>query len=316
MQRKAQALVVLPWRPEGMSAPHRRWLARSKWREVRGERLAQALSVLGVASSSQGLGALRLWGQTGERPSGWIAAADPVHLEARLDHLSLHPLPGLSASEVGEIFGYLQESLAEGPVEFTSLDDFGYIRGQQPMSTASASPELAQGSSPEAFLPPATEARAHDRLQGEIQMCLHEAGFNRRRAGAGLLPVNGLWLWGGGVARPGGLQSSGSPLPALFADDPLFTGYWLSVSASVSGWAGDLEACLEASPDGFVAVVPGGEEAGIDAHLSILRRMVRRGGLRGATVLFAGGLRADRGRWDALRVWRRGATSIKESGAA
>jgi hypothetical protein len=309
MWNKAQALVVLPWRRERMSARHRRWLERSRWRrDARGERLAQALSALGVASLPQALGALRMWGQTGAQPGGWIAAADPVHLEARLDHLSLHPLPGLSAGEVGEIFGYLQERLAEGPVEFTSLDDFGYVRGQQPMATASASPELAQGSSPEAFLPPSTEARAHDRLQGEIQMCLHEAGFNRRRARAGLLPVNGLWLWGGGVARPPLMQSSGSPLPALFSDDPLFTGYWLSVSASVSGWAGDLDACLEASPDGFVAVIPDGEEAGGDAQLSILRHMVRRGRLRRATVLFAGGLRADRRRWDALQVWRRGAS--------
>jgi len=310
--------VALPWRPEGMSAQHRRWLERSKWRrDVRGERLAQVLSALGLASSPRGLGALRLWGQTGEQPAGWVAAADPVHLEARLDHLSLHPLPGLSAGEVGEIFGYLRESLAEGPVEFASFDDFGYVRGQQPMATASASPELAQGSSPEAFLPPSTEARAHDRLQGEIQMCLHEAAFNRRRARAGMLPVNGLWLWGGGVAPPRAMQSTGSTLPALFSDDPLFKGYWLSVSASVSDWAGDLDACLEASPDGFVAVVPNGEAAGggIDMHLSSLRHMVRRGRLHRATVLFADGLLVDRGRWDALQLWRRGATG-KESGPA
>jgi hypothetical protein len=319
MQRKAQALVVLPWRSDGMSAQHRRWLARSNLlRSAPGEMLPWALSALGVTSPPEALGALRLWGQTGVQPAGWIAAADAVSLEARLDHLVLHPLPGLTAGEVSEIFVYLQKSLGDPDfVEFVTVGGLGYVRRDRPMATASASPEVAQGSSPEVFLPPAGKAKAHDRLQGEIQMCLYGADVNRRRAEAGMPPVNALWLWGGGVAQPLTMESMN--FPTLFADDPLFKGYWRSVPATVANWPGDLDACLETSPQGFVAVLPDGEQAdgaaAIDAHLSVLRRLLQRGRLRAVTALFADGLRADRGRWDALRLWRRGATFQKEPGS-
>jgi hypothetical protein len=319
MQRKAHALVVLPWGSNGVSAQHRRWLARGKLlRSAHGERLLQALSALGAGPPPEALGALRLWGQTGQRPTGWIAAADPVSFEARLDHLVLHALPELSAREVGEIFAYLQESLAApDSVEFTSTGALGYVRRNQPMAVAHASPEVAQGSSPEAFLPSAAAAGPHDRLQGEVQMCLYEAPVNQRRAQAGMAPVNSLWLWGGGVAQSLAMPSMN--LPALFADDPLFKGYWRSVPAAVADWPGDLDACLKGSPRGFVAVLPGGKRpdgaAAIDAHLSVLRRMLQRGRLRAATVLFADGLRADRGRWDAFRLWRRDATFPRESGS-
>jgi hypothetical protein len=319
--QKAQALVVLPWRSDGMSAQHRRWLARSTLRRsAPGEMLWRALSALGVTSPPEALGALRLWGQSGVRPAGWIAAADPVCFEARLDHLVLHPLPELTAGDISEIFVYLQKRLgAPDLVEFISVGGLGYVLRDRPMATANASPEVARGSSPEVFLPSAGKAKAHDQLQGEIQMCLHEANVNRRRAEAGMPPVNALWLWGGGVAQPLVVQSSALNLPALFADDPLFQGYWRSVPATAANWPGDLAACLETSPQGFVAVLPHGEQAdgaaAIDAHLSVLRRLLQRGRLRAVTVLFADGLRADRGRWDALRLWRRAATFQKESGS-
>jgi hypothetical protein len=321
MQRKAHALVVLPWGSNGMSVQHRRWLARGKLlRSAHGERLLQALSALGARPPPEALGALRLWGQTGQQPTGWIAAADPVSFEARLDHLVLHALPELSAREVGEIFTYLQESLAApDSVLFISIGALGYVRRNRPRAVASASPEVARGSSPEAFLPSGGAAGPHDRLQGEVQMCLYEAVINQRRAQAGMPPVNALWLWGGGVAQPSLSRSSPMSLPVLFADDPLFKGYWRSVPAAVAGWPGDLDACLKASPQGFVAVPPGGKQpdgaAAIDTHLSVLRRMLQRGRLRAVTVLFADGLRADRGCWDTLRLWRRGAPFPKESGS-
>jgi hypothetical protein len=319
MQKKAHALVVLPWSPAGMSPQHRRWLARSRWlRSAPGEMLLQVLPVLGVTRAPQGLGALRLWGQTGQRPAGWVAAADPVCFEARLDHLVLHPLHGLPEGEVSEMFVYLQQSLAaEDSVELTSIGTLGYLRRGQPMATASASPMLAQGSSPEAFLPSGVEATAHDRLQGEIQMCLYEADINRRRERAGMPPVNALWLWGGGAAPQVRMQTSGMTLPALFADDPLFKGYWLSVAVPVAPRPGDLDACLQASPRGFVAVLPdtgsADATAEIDLHLSVLRRMLQRGRLSAMTLLFAGGSRAHRRRWDALRLWRRNAALPTES---
>lgn len=310
MQSKAHALVVLP---AGTSAsriapPHAGWLRKA--RVARGapdELLLQTLRALGMAPS-EGLAALRLWGQTGAPPAGWVAAADPVYLEARLDHLVLHPVSAaeLGVAEVGELFGYLQRVLGEaGSLEFTAIGTLGYVRRHPPMITAQVSPILARGASPDEFMPAGEASRAHDRLQSEVQMCLFESPVNQRRMAAGQRPVNALWLWGGGDAA----SQSAAVLPALYADDPLFRGYWLSASAEVADWPGSLPACLEASPAGFVAVLPEHELAHIDAamlsHLADLRRLLKRGTLRAVTIVSGDGLRVDMSRWDALRLWRR-----------
>ena len=289
------------------SRMHLRWLARSRLeRRVPGELLTQVLSALGIAPPSGGLGALRLWGQTGERPTGWVAAADPVYMEARLDHLFLHALPPseLPEADLSEIFAYLQDVLgASGSSAFSSVGRFGYLHRDRPMTTASASPLVAQGDAPGDYMPSGTKAKPHDRLQGEVQMCLFESVVNERRARAGLRPINALWLWGGGVAA-----SSSASLPQLYADDALMTGYWSSAAAPASPWPANLEACLRASPDGFVAVVPDERDAGRNTTgdaLAALRRMVHGGRLRSLTLLFRDGLRADVARWDSLRFWRR-----------
>ena len=312
MPLKKQAILVLPPAHEGESARvplrHRRWLARSRVSFAPGEMLLQLLSILAAPTPPEGLGALRLWGQTGTPPEGWVAAADPVYLEARLNHVVLHKLDeaDLDAAEVAGIFAHLQQNLAEdGDEGFSSVGKFGYIHRRRPMEVAQASPAVAQGNFPEDFLPTGEQAKAHDRLQGEVQMCLYESAVNQRRAIAGKPPVTALWMWGGGIAP----AVPRMPLPPLFASDPLCRGYWLAASAAVADWTGDLESCLVRSPDGFVAVMPvaaGAENVEqIDAHLAFLRRMLRRGRLRAVTLLIGGGLRVDMGRFDALRLWRR-----------
>ena len=66
-----------------------RWLARSSLRRIDAPRelLSRILAALETPYPESGLGALRMWGQTGERPTVWIAAADPVYLEPRLDQV-------------------------------------------------------------------------------------------------------------------------------------------------------------------------------------------------------------------------------------
>lgn len=277
-------------------------------RSAAGELLSQVLSILDVPAPSEGFGALRLWGQTGTRPGSWVAAADPVYLEARLDHLVLHRFDDaeLGESEIADLFDHLQENLAaDGDEGFLSKGRFGYIHRTHPMEVAGASPELAQGSSPEEFLPSGRQAKAHDRLQSEVQMSLFGSAVNERRANAGKPPVSGLWMWGGGIAPTVGRM----PLPPLYANDPLLRGYWLAASAAVADWTGNLESCLERSPEGFVAALPtsvtGGNAEPIDPQLAFLRRMLRRGRLRAVTLVTGGGLRVEVDRWSPLRLWRR-----------
>ena len=119
---------------------HRRWLSRG--RILAGgqaeEMLTGVLRAIEHSVPEEGLAALRFWGQTGERPAAWVAAADPVHLEARLDHLCLHALQPdeITPGEVCELFAYLQSTLGgDDRYTFSGLDRFGYLQGHDPLVT-------------------------------------------------------------------------------------------------------------------------------------------------------------------------------------
>lgn len=49
------------------------------------------------------------------------------------------------------------------------------------------------------LMPAGPEGRRWLALLNEAQVTLHNHPLNRQRAAAGLLPVNSLWLWGGGM---------------------------------------------------------------------------------------------------------------------
>ncbi|MEX2496988.1 MAG: hypothetical protein WD448_12915 [Woeseia sp.] len=304
---ESQALVVLP-AAQRTDLSERRWLARSRLSraEAPEESLLQVLRLLKLPAPEDGLAALRLWGQLERRPEDWIAAADPVYLQAGLRQLFLHALPlgELPRQDVTQTFAHLQNTLGagDGRPSFFSVGSFGYLRGGEPMPTASASPSVAAGGAPAEFMPRGEDARAHDQLQGEVQLCLHESRINERREQAGLRPINALWFWGGGSAAP----SRPMALPPLYADDPLFRGYWASRGAKVSGWPWDLDRLAEESPQGFVAVVPvTGADEPLATALKTLRQLLDRGSIKKLTLLFSDGLRADVGRFDRLRWWRR-----------
>ena len=137
---------------------HRKWLSKGRVQApgAPAEMLTSVLKVIGHPAPSEGLAALRFWGQTGERSGAWIAAADPVHLEPRLDHLCLFALPGeeVSRTDLLDIFDYLQKTLGDDErFAFVRLGRLGYLRGIQPMATASVSTAVVNGQPPDEFMP-------------------------------------------------------------------------------------------------------------------------------------------------------------------
>lgn len=309
--RASAAVVVLPSVRTGGSLRrgHRRWLARSALRFRSGEEhLLSALAALGLPPPSSGLAALRLWGQTGEQPGAWLAAADPVYLEPRRDRLSVHALSPAEVplSDLRPLVQHLQATVAAGrPCDFELVDGLAYFRATEPVATAAMSAANVPGEVLGDAMVEGEGTAAHDALQSEVQMSLYEAEVNRRRSESGRAPINGLWLWGGGRAAAPAERA----LPCLYGEDPLFVGYWRSACSPVRPWPGSLSACLRASPGGFVAVTPrvAPEEAHamLDRELAALRRMLLRRRLHRATLLFRDQLSAD-ARWPhAWQFWRR-----------
>lgn len=304
---KDAAVVFLPAVAGGRltDASLYRWLARADLARATGpeERLHKTLGILNLDCPDDGLGALRMWGQTGERPTVWIAAADPVYLEPRLDHLCLHALAdSVPASDLGPLIDGLQQRLAtQSGYGFARVGRFSYLRADQPLATSTASPAVVHLQMPNDFLPRGSEADAHRRLSSEVEMALHDHDVNRRRESEGLQPVNALWLWGGGFAP----ELLTVPHPPLFADDPLLKGHWLSKTAVAEPWPGDIDACLEASLAGFVAVVPEVDDPGVlQRCLEQLRLALRAGRLSGLHLVFRDGVEAHVTAAQRWRVWQ------------
>ena len=286
----------------------RAWLAQSELTlesEPR-ELLSQLTDELGLPYPEEGLAALRMWGQTGDRPTVWIAAADPVYLEPRLDHLCLHALrrPGIHSSDLRQLFDHLQETLAEDErFGFARLGSNGYLRAAQAISTSSVPAYVVDQRKPGEYLPTGEHTVSHRNILSEIEMTLHEHEVNERRISEGKQPVNSLWLWGGGMAP----EKLTRPQPPLFADDPLLAGYWESATAVGDVWPGNFAACAAASLHGFVAVTPETDlrHETMEGYLHELRELLRSNTVSRLILLFRDGLRADVRRSQTLKFWRR-----------
>jgi hypothetical protein len=315
---KRHGIVVLPPGAHGRidDVSHSRWLSRGGVAHVepRTEILHSVLGMLEEPAPVGGLAALRFWGQTGERSASWIAAADPIHLETRLHSLRVRSLrpDELPISDLRLLFDNLQATLGgDSGLAFARLGQFGYLRGSSPIDTAPMSASVLHGLPPDDFIPSGDSAVGHHQLLGEVQMVLHDHDVNMKRAETALPSINSLWIWGGGIAP----EPVKRTLPLLFANDPLFRGYWNSCMGVVEDWPVDIESALSASSSAFVAVMP---EFAPDVSapaltdcLGQLRRSLVRGRVGSLSLLFRDGLSVDISRWDALRFWR-GISSLLE----
>jgi hypothetical protein len=270
--------------------------------------LAGALRAIEHTVPLDGLAALRFWGQTGERSAAWMAAADPVHLEARLDYLRLYAFrdDDISAADLRDLFNYLQKTLGDDErYTFARFGRLAYLRGEVPIATAAVSPAAVDGCAPDEFMPAGDDAGTHDLLLSELQMALHDHEVNQKRAASGKRSFNSIWLWGGGTAP----EKKAQQILPLFADDPLFRGYWASCDGRIESWKENFDETLSMAADGFVAVAPGdfglSRPEALAACLEDLREILRRGDLRRLTLLCRDGLTIDIRRHDLLRFWRK-----------
>lgn len=303
---KQKAVVVLPAAGNDRISSRAlgSWLARGnlEQRPESSPMLQRILAELGAEMPTGGLGALRMWGQTGDRPSAWIAAADPVHLEPELDRLRLHSLmpDDLPVPELRRIVDHLQVTLGgAGGTGFVRIGRYCYLTADAPLATSTHATQQVDQRIPTKYLPGGAGRAGHRRLLSEIEMALHEHPVNAERESEGRPVINSLWIWGGGHAP----QPVDGALPPLYADDPLLRGHWRAQRSAESTWPGSIERCFESGNDAVVAVVPNGRR--LEASLRELKRLVSAGRIDELVMLFEDGLRGTMTRLQALRFWRR-----------
>jgi len=281
------------------------WLSRGdiEHRALPLEPLDALLYLLGRRANVGGRAALRFYGQTGDRPNVWMAAADPVYLEPRLDHLFLHALPAreFEPGALRKLFDHLHDKLAnDGAADFARVGRMGYLRADEPIETATLSATAVDHRVPNDWMPSGLAAARFRQLLSEIEMALHDHPVNAARIEAGRFPVNSLWLWGGGMLP----SATGESLPPLFCNDPLLLGLWRLNESPAAAWPGSVERCLEASADGFAALIPFAAEHvdELEPALAALHDALRRKELAEVRLFFANGAvvrlrRAHRWRW-------------------
>lgn len=311
-----KTIVALPAAGNGRvtSRVLRRWLARADLARVPGTRslLQRILDELGASEPASGLAALRMWGQTGDRPSAWIAAADPVYLEPELDRLRLHALSpaDLPPPELRRLVDHLQSTLGHGSgADFVCVGRYCYLSATAPLATASVPPARVDQCIPTDYLPGGAARASHRRLLSEIEMALHEHPVNQERQSAGRPMINSLWLWGGGYAPE---RASGG-LPRLYANDPLLRGHWHALQSTGSDWPGSVVRCLEPGAGDVVAVVP--DDWPLERSLFELRDALHSRRVDELVVLFEDGLRAAICRPQAYRFWRRDNALLRSEAA-
>ena len=284
------------------------WLARGRMTRVAppGELLSPTLDLLDVDTPVAALGAARHVADKGMRDDIWIAAADPVHLEARMRDVRVRAFPdsAISASDVAEIFASLEEILGkDSDYAFTSCDRNGYLLSNTPLALPNVAPEFAEGNVPDKFQDTSVSDSNFHRLIGELQMLLHEHPVNLRRSGAGQPAINSLWLWGGGRLQ----KSVSARLPRLYADDSLFRGYWMHEGAPVTAYAHAID---RVDPGHNAVVVVPRRLASADCRSALLdelraiRARYLAGQVRHLAVLFADGTVVNLRYADRWKFWR------------
>lgn len=158
-----------------------------------------------------------------------------------------------------------------------------------------AAPEQALGEDLAQHLPQGPEGRRWRVLLNDIQVLLHQHPLNARRQAHGQLPVNSLWLWGGGRLPP----PSASELADVVSDDLLLRA--LAARAGLAWQARTPDAIAAAAAGGLIDLqdLPAGELA--SRWWPALQPLLER---RAVVLHFAGGERwrhKPRHRW---RLWR------------
>ncbi len=297
--RHGNRVIVVINTLKGVSSPVlQRFLARGSLSRLSApahvdERIFEHLQ---MSQRLDGRAALRYRGQNGSGPSGWIAAADPIYLEPRLDHLCLHTLShSVSKHEMATLMAHLNSSLGDS-TRFSNVGVRGYVEAQA-LATAALGADELHGHLPNEFLPKGQGADDFRRLQSEIEMVLHEHPINLERQARGQQPVNALWIWGGGLAAVSKFES----LPILVGDDPLLRAVWAESEAESQDWSGTLAPVFA---KGGVAVVPEDASADTEKTLQLIRDGFRSSSQKHLTILTRNGWTATIRRSDRWKFWR------------
>lgn len=152
----------------------------------------------------------------------WLRA-DPAHVQMQREQLILQPEVSLNEYESAQLCAELNAHFAaEGLRFFAPHPQRWYLRLDTAADMVTYPLAQVAGRNLRAFLPQGADALRWHQVFNEIQMLFFEHAVNQARVARGELPINSVWLWGGGsatqkLAQPFARVSGDSPLAEAFA---------------------------------------------------------------------------------------------------
>lgn len=167
----------------------------------------------------------------GEVGDAYWLRADPVHLRPHRDRLLLadstaFPVP---RAEADALVAALNAHFEADGLRFTApCAERWYLRLDADPEIATSALDDAAGAIVDPFLPSGAKAMHWQRIANEVQMLLHAHEVNAAREARGELPINGVWLWGGGRRA----AVHGRHFSSVTGDEPLVAA--LAASADIA----------------------------------------------------------------------------------
>lgn len=168
------------------------------------------------------LAALTRLADTGSWEAAYCLRADPVYLHPDRDTLVLVAQPVLTPDETRDLLASLNAHLAENGLALEAPQpQRWYLRLPETPACEFHDLDLVINRSILDYMPAGADASRFKQLQNECQMLLHAHPVNLLRQARGQLPVNGLWLWGGGAFD----ELQARSFAQVCGRDPLLTGF-------------------------------------------------------------------------------------------
>jgi hypothetical protein len=170
---------------------------------------------------------------------------------------------------------------------------------QDALAPVMASAEQVLGDNLIGHLPQGSDARRWRVLFNEVQMALHQHPVNRARQARGQLPVNAVWLWGGGTLP----TTVKTPFAQVFSDDVLVRALAARARVAVVQPVADFAAgSAVANVDTLLDL---GRVDDPDVAMARLQAAWRRRRIDAMVLAFASGERWRLRHWHRWRMWRR-----------
>ncbi|MDN5849003.1 MAG: hypothetical protein L0H63_05100 [Nitrococcus sp.] len=163
------------------------------------------------------MGPVALLGAGGKPGDGYWFRAAPIHLRPDRDRLLLlaggHLRP--RADEAQALLSEFNAFFQEDGLELVRQGGEWFLRAPSAPAIETQPLERVAGHNMAEHLPTGPQASAWIAFLNEAQMLLHSSVVNQQREARGELPINGLWIWGGGKLPQ---RIGRSTIDAVYAD--------------------------------------------------------------------------------------------------